>query len=214
MELRYIEPGTQMDIQIISAEDSRLLSGVFVDTERGASFYITCDELFDRFDELYRSCKLHFTFYRGSDVYSFSGLMDDTRSKDRVILATATSVIEKTSRRKAPRIEMGISAEIFGKTPGGGEGPLLVGTTNNISTTGLSLFAQDKVALPDGQYVAEFTLIQPEKISLPVKFIRMGDAPQSVQYRYDYAFLFDCENDSEGIRNLTLSLFRYKMKGS
>ena len=223
MQLRLIDARTRLEIQLEVKDkdgaDSQavLIYGEFFEMEEGASFYVICDELYARFNDLEKS-KMKFTFSHCSEehAYTFEGKMRDALVKDgkKLILATATSMIEKTNRRGAPRIKAGIATKIYELAEGAPKkaGKLIgEGVTYDISITGVSFLTNRKLDLLSGLYVVEFSLFPPEVFHLPIKYVRSGDNPRSSEYEFDYAFMFACEHNSPDINSLTHTLFRYKM---
>ena len=206
MQLRYIDAKTRMDIEVLS-DKPETLTGSFIDTDRGASFYIECDELFQNF-EGYKAARLRLSFYRGAAMYTFDARLTSAGDKNgtNALLLEANSLIEETSRRGAPRLQMQIETKIYSQGK-----PILIGVTHDISTTGLSLLSNELYDLGETEYIAEFSVAD-STYNLPLRFIRMGNAPQLVQYRYDYAFLFTINPEATKIKELTMSLFKYKMR--
>ena len=113
----------------------------------------------------------------------------------------------QVERRSAPRFELGFETNILSNT-----GRLIgKGLMYDISITGLSFLTNEDTDLQDEQYIAEFSIFQHEVFKLPVKFVRSTEKSRSEEYKYDHAFLFNCDHGSEEIEKLTLSLFKYNM---
>ena len=222
MQLKLIKAKTKLEIQVVTTNSSEgnqaaVINGEFLEMGKDSSFYITCNELYTRFNELKENI-LKFTFNDDSEnyLYTFDGKMSELHIKDGVkaILVTATSLIEETNRRSAPRIKTGIATRIYETEADAANktGKLISeGVTFDISITGISFLTNERLKLHSGSYVVEFSLFQPDIFYLPVKYVRNEDNPRSNEYNYDYAFMFACEHDSLEVGKLTQSLFRYKM---
>jgi hypothetical protein len=49
-------------------------------------------------------------------------------------------------------------------------------------------------------------------LSMPVRFVRGGNAPVTSMYKYYNAFIFDYPPDAKEINELTLALLEYKLE--
>ncbi|MCL2616310.1 MAG: PilZ domain-containing protein [Defluviitaleaceae bacterium] len=222
MHLRFIDDGTRLDIRFLSDDltsvSEECFAGTFAGIEKGVTFLVQSDQLVNSSHSLVPSRKLNFTLYRGAEAYSFNGKIDKTHTKNGsgYLLVTAVSLIEKSGRRQSVRSPVSASVNLYTPDPNAPDKAdklLCAGMLHDISRDGLCFFTNEKIDIESNQnYVAEFTLVQPETIFLPVKLVRCGNCAQYAQYKYDYAFLYTCDKNAAEIDKLALNLFQYAMR--
>jgi len=221
MELRFIDNGTRLDVQAASdgsrSYGDEIYPGKLVSMEDNLSFTMECGALNQLPRELTQGSYLKFTFYRGAEVYTFEGKVNGSVSKyDDRVLVTAVTPLERSSRRKSQRILINIPVNVYKKDPNqpNGIGNLVcMGTSFDISNTGICVLSDEKLDLRDGtRFIAEFSLHREETFFLTVIHIRTGNSPNLIQFKHDHAFLFDEESEAEKINKMILSLFQYKLE--
>jgi len=219
MNLRLLEKGTPLSIELLTHDlkplaDEKFM-GKFYDMEKGLTFLITSDELFERFNEFDPSCYLKITYQRGSDEYTFTGKLSSAveKSRDPLILITATSPIKKIELRQAPRIEISLPVNIYKVAPCAVSrvGDLLLkGSSMNISNIGMCILSDISIEEQGGsEFIAEFSIIRSRVFFLRAKLMRRGQSPL-ISYKYMYGFLFEYDNNSDEKYNLTVAMFKYK----
>ena len=211
MQLRLVDRYTNMDVQFVSKDqktvESEIFRGVFLDSDGDADFYFECDDILEDIADRRKNNYLQFSFYKGSDFFSFSGKIDQERKWNgiRAIKVAMLSGIEKSSRRVAHRIEVSIPIEIaFGEMA-----KVYQGTTYDISNNAIGLMSNDEIKSKD-MVDLTFNLLEND-FSFKAKMIRGGLNYKSRHYRYDYVFVFEEENDKEEIQKLVLTMFNYRM---
>ena len=220
MQIRFIDYGTQLDIQV-AADSSRsygedVYQGIFIGMEEGfVTFSIESDDLLINEQKLEPGNVLKLTFTRDSSIYAFEGKVREVSlpyKKNRVVL-DATSPIEKYSRRKYERVPLSIPITVYKTDPNKKERTGLVactGVTFDISNEGVCVMSNEKLDLRGGSdFLVEFVLKGSDLYLLSAKHTRTGNCPQFVLYAYDYAFVFDREKEGEDINRMILSLFQH-----
>ena len=220
MELRFLDRGTPLSIEFLTRDLKPLsdekFTGKFYDMENVMTFFITSDELFKRFDEFDTSCYLRISFQRGTDAYTFTGKLNSTVKKSRqdLILITATSLLEKSEIRNAPRIEISLPVNIHKIAPGAPNqaGELLLrGSSQDISNTGMCVYSDTYIEKQDGSaYIAEFSITGGKVFYLRAKLMRSERSPV-VSYKYAYGFLFEYgENAADEKSDLAMFMLKYR----
>ena len=216
MELRFIEEGVKMDIQISAKKntyiDGKNFLGTFLRSDFGNDFYVQCDELYVHANTLTPECALNISFFKGAEVAMFRARLSDTRllGGRYVLLLTAISPIEKHSRRRSPRIEASFPINIYT----GNEVDLISKeTTFDISNGGICVVTNNRLPLKQGEtYHLEFSLGPSQIFSLTTRLVRSGNSDQNLNYRFDHAFVFDYPEGDEKTNQLALALFDYRLK--
>jgi len=222
MQIKFIPNGTRLDVQAAPdgsrAYDEEILFGIFVDSKDDLLFYLECPVLFEREREPQEGDFLRFSFYRGSENYTFEGkigLIADSFGK-KLIHINVISFVEKASRRKMQRIQVSLPATLYKPDPDQKDKPGELSqklTTFDISGTGLCLLSNEQLDLRDGSdFIVELHLPNSETFTLSAKHVRTGNCPQYVLYRYDHAFVMDYENATGVMYDLTLALFKLKLE--
>ncbi|MCL2752539.1 MAG: PilZ domain-containing protein [Defluviitaleaceae bacterium] len=216
MEIRFIEEGTKMDIQVLSTKNTCLNNksflGTFLYFEGGSTFLIQCDELYVHANSLTSECVLSISFFKGAEVAVFKARLNGTPlfNGQYALSLTAITPIEKHSRRKSPRIEASFPVNIYNA-----DAAQLISkeTTFDVSNGGLCVSTNNRLPLIQGEnYHVEFSLKPPQVFSMTARLVRSGDHNQTVSYRFDHAFVFDYPEDNEKTSKLALALFEYKLK--
>ena len=222
MQLKFIENGTRLDVQVATdgsrAYTEKNLFGTFVDSKTDLLFLLDCQELLARERTPQEGDFMRFTFFRGAESFTFEGklisILDDFGRK--LLLVNAVSPIEKSSRRKAQRIQISLPVTLYRPSftqndiPGEFSSNL---TAFDISSTGICLLSNQKLDLLDGDdFVVELHVPNSIPYLFPAKHIRTGNCPQFVQFNYDHAFSFDDDGNIRKIYNLTLKLFELKLQ--
>ena len=222
MQLRFIDSGTRLDVQAAPSGsrsyEEEIYVGKFSSMEDSTTFTLECNALYERPQKFIQGDYLKFTFFRGSEIYTFEGQINGIISKyDNRIKVSAVTPLEKSNRRKSNRIQINIPVKIYKKNPAepNGAGDLVcTGTTFDISNTGICIMSNEKLDLrKSSQFTVEFSLLRFEApFFLTVNHVRSSACLQFVQFEYDHAFLFDCDNEAEKVNKMTLSLFKYKFE--
>ncbi|MCL2501296.1 MAG: hypothetical protein FWE90_13320 [Defluviitaleaceae bacterium] len=219
MELRFIDDGTRMDIQLMGDENSTTYYGIFVKMDKGISFLVSCDPLYERFENLDYNKIYTLTFFREAEAYSFDAKIVERRQHfhNNVLLFNATSLIRKFPRRSHRiRVQMSINLYEKAEDSSNGIGKLICkGAMYDVSRSGLTLLSNDKINIQLRKvYMSEF-VANGITFRFPTEFVRGGERSLSPLYRYDYAFMYSGgEKDlTEELNKLTLALFEHQLKG-
>jgi hypothetical protein len=218
MDFRFIDDGTRMDIQQMGAPDAPTYYGIFIGMEKGVSFLISCDPLYERFEGLDLNLIYTFTFFRGAEAYTFDAKITKRLQhfNANALLFTATSLVNKYSRRTAHRIRVQMSAKLFEKADSEPEmlgKHICTGEMYDVSRGGLTLLSNDKINLQLRKvYMSEF-VVNGITFRFPVEYVRGSERSLSPLYRYDYAFMYNGDNLTESLNRLTLALFEQQLKG-
>jgi hypothetical protein len=219
LEVRFIENGTKMDIEVLSEGvaqfESKVFSGVYFGLHKDTSFYLSCDPLFMHSNKISRSCQLSFTFFRGQSVFRFKGrLIEATTFKDRPVLVIATtSFIDKSSRRKFPRMEISFPVSIIDKSLPKSDSLIARVTAFDMSKVGMCLLTNSRLNLSkDKEYFLEFLLLD-RLFSISAHLVHdCNAASKSRSYKFSYGFAFSDKNSPEQMDNLVASMFDYKLQ--
>ncbi|MCL2605431.1 MAG: hypothetical protein FWD90_13230 [Defluviitaleaceae bacterium] len=220
MDFRFIDDGTRMDIQHMNDANATIFYGIFVRMEKGVSFYVSCDPLYERFEDLNLAQIYTFTFFRGAEAYSFDAKILERKQlfNNDVLLFTATSLVKKYNRRNAHRIRVQMSISLYEKkddNPNKLGDMVCKGEMYDVSRSGLTLLSNERVNLQLRKvYMSEF-VANGITFRFPVEFVRGGERSLSPMYRYDYAFMYNnADGDlTEELNRLTLALFEHQLKG-
>ncbi|MCL2576302.1 MAG: PilZ domain-containing protein [Defluviitaleaceae bacterium] len=214
MELRFIEDGTKMDIQVFSEKNPHLEEktylGTFLGIDRGVDFFVQCDDLYVHSASFSRECFLNISFFKGAEVCIFRARVGGTETirGHFVLVLTAITPIEKHSRRKSPRLEASFPVNIYD-----GDELLYKETTSDISNGGLCVVTNLKLSLEQNrEYELEFSIGFNQVFKIPAKLVRSGNCHQTISYRFDHAFIFEIYEDSDIRSKLALALFDYRIK--
>ena len=219
MELRFVDKGTPLSIELLTREMEPLsdekFTGKFYDMEKSLTFYITSDKLLEKFDDHDPSGYLKITFQRGSKAYTFTGKLNSIARKfrDNLILITATSPLESVEFRNAPRVEISLNVNIHKIAPDAPDkvGELLMkGCSHDISSTGICVLSDITIEKKDGdEFIVTFSIIRSRVFSLRVKLMRSGNSPVT-SYKYAHGFVFEYDDNSDEKSALAISMFKYK----
>jgi hypothetical protein len=218
MDFRFIDDGTRMDIQHMDDANATMYYGIFVQLERGVSFTVTCDPLYERFDELDLNQIYTFTFFRGAEAHTFDAKITERKQhfKDNYILFTATSLIKKYSRRNAHRIRVQMSINLYEIVDNNPQTPgpfICTGAMYDVSRSGLTLLSNDKINVQLRKvYISEF-IVNNITFRFPTEYVRGSERSLSPLYRYDYAFMYKGDDLTEELNRLTIALFEHQLKG-
>ena len=217
MQLRYINRGTILDIQIMG--DSKFSKtefvGKFYQLERGVTFYLECDQLMKLLGDSKKNISLGFRFHEGASIFTFTGRVVEIARKDfnDYILVCATSLIDESSRRKFPRMEVSVHVKLFKydeEEPNKCGDLMLHDVTQDISVGGLCLYSDDPLE-DEKMFVAEFSFNTTKRIYLPVLHLRSEYLGSKGYRNYAHAFVYSSPGDSEEIKQLTLAMFDYRI---
>jgi hypothetical protein len=219
MDFRFIDDGTQMDICQKNADDAPTYYGTFDKIVRGATFNVTCDPLYEKFDALDLNIIYVFTFYRGADAFTFDAKLTEKLDDfhHQTLVFTATTTVSTYSRRSAHRLQIQIPIQIFEKDD---EKPLqkgeniCEGITYDISRGGLTVLSNERLKLELRKvYITEYE-INKTIFRMPVEFVRVSERGLSPMFRLDYAFMYSGgETLKEELNRMTLALFEHQLKG-
>ena len=217
MQLRFINRGTIFDIKVLG--DSKFanteLVGKFYELERGVTFYLECEQLLESFKELRQNVSLEFRFHEGASIFTFTGRAIDIAQKDfkDYILVCATSLIDESSRRRFPRMEVSVYVKLFKydeDEPNKCGDLMLHDVTQDISVGGLCLYSDDPLE-DEKMFVAGFSFNTTDTIYLPVLHLRSEYLGSKGYRNYAHAFVYSSPGDSEEIKQLTLAMFDYRI---
>ena len=214
MQLRYIDRGTVFDIQVLG--DSNLSNtefvGKFYELERGVTFYLECEQLMKLVGE--QSISLGFRFHEGAYIFTFTGKTLGIARKDfkDFILVSATSLIDESSRRKFPRMEVSVYVRLFKydeDEPNKCGDLMLQDVTQDVSVGGLCLYSDEPLE-DEKMFIAEISFDR-TKTNLPVLHLRSEYLGSKGYRNYAHAFIYSSSGDSEEIKQLTLAMFEYRI---
>jgi len=218
MEFRFIDDGTRMDVQQMDVENAPMYYGIFVKMDKGVDFLLSCDPLHERYDELDFNTIYTLTFFRGAEAYTFEARITgkEMHFYTPALRFTATTVIKAFSRRNSPRIRVQMNINLYERLKDNPEknGNLIcTGVMHDVSRGGLTFLSGDSIPLKmRHSYIAEFSVTD-ILFRLPVEFVRIGEQLLSPLYRYDYAFMYNRDEDiNETLNKLTLILFQQQLK--
>ncbi|MCL2189550.1 MAG: PilZ domain-containing protein [Defluviitaleaceae bacterium] len=219
MDFRFIDDGTQMDIRQKNADDTPTYYSTFEKIVRGATFHVTCDPLYERFDELDLNNIYVFTFYRGADAFTFDAKLTERLADfhHQTLVFTATTIVSSYSRRSAHRLQIQMPVRVYEKdeTKPEQRGSLFCeGVMYDISRGGLTFLSSERLKLElRSVYIAEYE-INKILFRMPVEFVRVSERGLSPIYRFDYAFMYSGgEAIKEELNRMTLALFEHQLKG-
>lgn len=225
MHLKFWEKGTNLSIGLYTGKDE-------IGEEFGATFYELIDDmnffaesapLFNALRELLTPPKLKIAFFRGSNMFAFTGKCKALNVVDGRYLThiEQASPIEQSSRRKDPREELNIRVSLYGLPESQlhqpsyslpGERPDFTSSTLNVSAGGLCLVSNDKLkSVHEPYFLASFSLGSKDHFLLPAKLVRRSNCPQTVLYKYDYGLFFLFDSMPEEKQRLQMSIFRAKL---
>jgi hypothetical protein len=230
MLLKFIERDTAMKIQVIINGESvgEAYAALFYDLDTDTSFFARCQELHDSFSELTPDAHLKVTFWLRENMYMFEGIPIELAPYmgSNSVLIKQTTDIDAMSLRRDARNEMSIPVSLYVPSPDWtpsspfrvlSDTPVFTANTFDISVSGLCLVSNDYLEIEYPLLISEFSLYGKKTFLLPVKFMRMGDCPQTVLYHYDYGFLFvfdDCPDERSRLSAaITDTVFRTKLSG-
>ena len=217
MQLRYINKGTIFNIKVLG--DPRFANtefmGSFYELGRGVTFYLECEQLLELLKKSRQILSLEFKFHEGSSNFTFTGRVVDIAEKDfhDFVLVDATSLIDESSRRKFPRMEVSVYVKLFKydeNEPNKCGDLMLQDVTQDISVGGLCLYSDDPLE-DEKMFVAEFSFNMIKMIYMPVLHIRSEYLGSQGYRNYAHAFLYSAAGDSEEIKQLTLAMFDYRV---
>jgi hypothetical protein len=219
MEFRFIDDGTHMDIQEMNNPNAPTYYGVFVKVEKGVTFLISCDPLYDCFDELDLSKIYSFTFFRDANGFTFDAKITEKYQHfySNTLRCNATSLVKSFNLRTAHRIRvLQMTANLYEKSdnkPNMLGNLIYTGPIYDVSRGGITLISNDKIKIQlHNIYMAEF-VVNNETFRFPVEYLRGSERSLSPLYRYDYIFTYKGENLTENLNRLTLALFENQLKG-
>ncbi len=224
MDLSFIDNGTNLKISPETLNDNikQSYEAIFHDTISATSFFIESEEFHNDYNKLLANKYINITFFRNSKIYAFKGKAEkaETKNGKYLVMVSQLSPIDVATRRQSPRHEILIQINIYSATenildPEALNRPeqfLFTAQLFDISNEGLCVLT-DRNINPDKEkfYFLEFTLNKTEKFILPARLIRKGDCRQSVQFKYDYGFLFDFSHNPAEKQRLVDSIFSHKL---
>lgn len=220
MELRSIPSGTALTLSLSTSGDEtlRAYEVIFRSAETRASFLVEDEALYADANGIDPAMHFKINFFEGPRLYTFKGKLrrNVTKNNQRLTQIDQISDIKEGTRRISPRHEILTSVVLYESMENWRQNePLVQGQTMNISSDGLCLltnkqiFAQDK----EHRYILEFMLTRNDRYLLQARLVRQSENTSSVQYQYDYGFLFDYgDRPAERTRMIT-SLFKYRHEG-
>lgn len=219
MEFRFIDDGTHMDIRQKNKDDAPTYYGVFEKIIKGPVFHVSCDPLYEIFNEIDRSQIFAFTFFRGSDAYTFDAKIVERKSEfmQQTLVFNAMSLLNAYSRRNSHRVQVQMPIRLFEKDDTRGDlcGALFcTGEMHDVSRGGLTFLSAERLNIEMRKvYMAEFEINQ-HLFRVPVEFVRAGERGLSPVYKFDYAFMYyDVNAIKEDLNRMTLALFEQQLKG-
>ena len=223
MQLRFIDRNTKMEIEMLASPNvasetgEETFDGVFVDSEKSTDFFFTCDAIVGNLKEFSADQYWKFSFYRGDQRYAFSGKIISAQIQGgrEVLLAASTSLLEKNSPQKSPRIIISIPLTVYHAADENEEqtGSIFcTGKMIDVSSGGISFITQSSIEVKrEQQYIAEFT-ISGSRFRMPITFIRSWAAAHAYK-ETNHSFMFSKDVCPEEVKRLTVALFEYRLKG-
>jgi hypothetical protein len=230
MHLKFIAKGTSMDIQEKLPEQvlDTVYQAKFSALESDMSCWVEDENLYQRFHTHLDGSpagdsRLQVTFFRGSNMFIFTGKPIQTAVRRGAYLTLIEQVteIDTTSRREHPRDEINVKAWLYRLSEDhlqdaafqkGTEHAVLAGNVFDLSAGGLCVTSNDRFKTTGGiYYLVEFVLGGKYQFLLPVKLLREGKCQQTALYRYEYGFAFLYDHlPNEQVRLVT-AIFEHKM---
>ena len=217
MQLRYINRGTILDIKVLG--DSKFSNtefvGKFYELERGVTFFLECEKLMELLRESRQSISIELRFHEGASIFTFTGRIVDIVEKDYkdYILVSATSLIDESSRRRFPRMEVSIYVKLFKydeNEPNKCGDLMFQDVTQDISVGGLCLYSDEPLE-DEKMFIAEFSFNMNKMMYLPVLHLRSEYLGREGYRNYAHAFVYTSSGDSDEIKELTLAMFDYRI---
>ena len=199
-------------------EAGKIFTGKFYDMERNNTFLVDCDDLYSFLGSFRKNEHFEISFVRGASQYTFNaGFMGTSTVRGRkLLLLIIESTITVSSRRMSPRVELTIPIYLHLRGPddqGLGEF-VFKGQLNDLSNTGLCLLSNEQIRQKPEEikFTVLFDLTRDDRFILNAILCRKGNSPQSVQFKYDYGFVFEFDETHEERDRLMTAMFKYKLE--
>ena len=218
MELRFLDKGTQLTIEVLNDDYSPLPEepyiGQFYDMEGYFALSITSPELFNRYLEQKNFSNVKITFSRGITAYTFRGRINSAvtnRFGDDVVLVNVISPLEESQLRLTQRMVITLSANIYTIQPSVKriDKLLFSGTTLDISGGGAGILTDFDITPEHGNdFIIEFPTLS-KMLLCALKFSKKGGTSNT--YKFTYGFMFDFDESSESKNDFMLSVLKHRL---
>lgn len=220
MNLKFVEKGTRLDVFEITKNDEVIkeYNAKFYDTVTPISFLVESEDIYENINDIDRDNYLKISFFRGSNMYTFKGKIKENtviNGHNLTQIDQKTEIIVST-RRTSPRHEIVTSVILYESLQAReANESLATGQILDISNDALCFLSNKSIAVlePEHIYFLEFFLSKSDRFLLPALLKRRGNSPQSVQFKYDYGFIFDYTDRPDQRTRLITSIFKHKMNG-
>lgn len=227
MELKFIEKGAALDIQVNvhNMPMNTKYAAKFYELCGASSFLVESQELYKEFSSFTNDTYLDICLFHAANMFSLKGKPRDAFIQDGLYLIQIdqVSTLEVYSRRMFPRHELSVPVNIYAaesddldtlRQPRNTYDAIFSGKTFDLSVGGLCILSNEKIVQKEDRiFIIELTMNKNERFVLPAKLVRSGNASQSVQYKFDYGFLFDFKNQEHEKARLVTSIFKLKLTG-
>jgi len=220
-----LDKNTPLSIEILNSDLTPYLSesfkGNFYDADSNYQFTIMCDELYKRFEE-FRGFTLKITFSaKGAHTYYFTGKIVSTKTNmfgAQLIELAALSLLNQTSIRTSPRIDIPLSVFIYklnetnteGKTEFFRSELLFEGLSSDISTEGMGLLSDFEIKPEHGNmFVAEIYFKPGRGTQVAANLKRTINSNSTFAFKYMHGFMFDFSGQLTGKNDLTMAIIQY-----
>lgn len=214
MEIRFMERGTALTLLESTLEQEILgkYTAEYDNNETNTLFLVDSDDLLNHLDHIGEENHFKISFFRKGRLYEFNGRLRGVVKKNnqRYIQLEQISPVKEGTRRSTPRHEILTTVTVYTSKNSHKIGEWLTqGQTLDISLEGLCLLTNTEMPPPDTgvYYHLEFTIGRGERFLLPARLVRVGSSPQTVQYHFDYGFVFDLNHRQEERDRLLTALF-------
>ncbi|MDR1533263.1 MAG: PilZ domain-containing protein [Clostridiales bacterium] len=228
--VKFLDAGLIMEAQTLT-DDNKIDSEYeikFIEScSDGLDFLVENDALAELFAQRSKPTYLKIKFFRSSWQHTFTAKTKSVTAADGKTLVRLTQIspIESLSRRQSPRHELKANLKVYEKFDPNAEGvydlnnkpALYSGNIFDISGEGLCVLTNRSLDLVKGSVyilrlslITDFTLNKEEHFVFSAKLTRIGNAPQSVQYKFDYGFLFDFTSGKDEKSRLVTAIFMHK----
>lgn len=216
MDVRFIENGTLFDIVYLSDLPGLeiKLKGALYEIVRSTVLHVEGVDLYDFCLDKPIGFRFSIIFFKGTKEYSFFGRFERViiRGNTKITEISAASGVEEKNRRTMPRLEVSVPVKLYVETSDNTKKKICEGQTVDISFDAICFLSNEMIDVSDrSKFYVEFTLYRYDKFFLPARLVRKGSAPQTVQYKYDYAFVFDFLDNHAEKNRMLMTFFQSRL---
>lgn len=223
MQLRFIEKGSRMTLQVSRDDLPMEFNGYFFEQVDDMGFFVESQDLYTFCESGGLKASVKVSFFRAGGMYAFTGRLRGTKLLRGQYLTQIEqiSVIDKTTRRKDHRDEMRFDVSLYGITQANlqqgifekaSQRPEFSCATLDVSAGGLCLVSNENLVSPfEPYFLSEFVLNEKDLFLLPSQLVRRGNCPQTVLYRHDYGIMFLFDHIPDEKKRLSVAIFKAKL---